>query len=267
MEGEFPSSLPEPHRRFLLGSVETLQRDSRLVGVAAAGSYLTDTMDEHSDLDLVLAVEPAEYDAVMAARPAIAGSLGRLLSAFTGEHVGEPRLLVCLYDDPLLHVDLKFVSLDVFAERIQDPAILWQRSGRVSDALEGTPYYPTPDSAWIEARFWTWVHYGATKIARGELFEALSLLGYLRSEVLGPLGALRVGARPAGVRRLERLAPALSVELARTVALHDERDCARALAAAVDVYRGLRGAPTHAAVEAASVAYLESLRARLESRS
>ncbi|NRS94850.1 hypothetical protein DFH40_002566 [Clostridium beijerinckii] len=41
----------------------------------------------------------------------IAESLGTLLSAFTGEHVGEPRLLICLCEPELLHVDLKFVSI------------------------------------------------------------------------------------------------------------------------------------------------------------
>ncbi|HEY6079069.1 MAG TPA: nucleotidyltransferase domain-containing protein [Polyangiaceae bacterium] len=260
MESEVPSSLPQPHRSFLLGVVERLQRDARLVGVAAGGSYLTNSMDEHSDLDLVIAVEPADYEAVLRARTTIAGSLGQLLAAFTGEHVGEPRLLVCLYGEPLLHVDLKFVSLEDIADRVEDPAILWQRSGRISDALEGTAYYPTPDAAWIEARFWTWVHYGATKIARGELFEALSLLGYLRSEVLGPLGLLRAGARPSGVRRVERLAPDLAAKLALTVASHDARSCAQALRATVDLYRSLRQAPpAQPSAEIAAVRFLDGL--------
>ena len=47
----------------------------------------------------------------MQARVQLAESLHLLLAAFTGEHVGEPRLLICLYRSPLLHVDLKYVSL------------------------------------------------------------------------------------------------------------------------------------------------------------
>ena len=47
----------------------------------------------------------------MAQRKVLAGTLGHLLHAFTGEHVGEPRLLICLYGPELLHVDLKFMDL------------------------------------------------------------------------------------------------------------------------------------------------------------
>src|SRR5438477_114711 len=119
--------LPEAHASFLRHALERLGEDSRLVGVAAGGSYLTGAMDEWSDLDLVVAVEPAAYAAVIADRPRIAASLGRLLAAFTGEHVGEPRVLICLYGAPLLHVDLKFVTLAAAAERVEDPAVLWER--------------------------------------------------------------------------------------------------------------------------------------------
>jgi hypothetical protein len=53
-----PSSIPDPHRRFLELSLETLQSDSRIVGFAAGGSFLTNSMDEFSDLDLVIAIDP-----------------------------------------------------------------------------------------------------------------------------------------------------------------------------------------------------------------
>ncbi|MER7057532.1 MULTISPECIES: hypothetical protein [unclassified Streptomyces] len=33
-----------------------------------------------------------------------------------------------------------------------------------------------PDLQWIEDRFWIWVHYGATKLGRGELFEVNGFL-------------------------------------------------------------------------------------------
>ena len=112
MISPLPSSVPEPHRKFLQSALEVLQRDERLLGVAAGGSLLSNSMDEFSDLDLVIATEAAQHGQVLAERPRIAASLGPLLSAFTGEHVGEPRLLVCLYaGEPPLHVDLKFVAL------------------------------------------------------------------------------------------------------------------------------------------------------------
>ena len=198
-------------------------------------------MDEFSDLDLVIAVEPDDYPRVMEDRRTIAASLGQLLAAFTGEHVGEPRLLVCLFDDPLLHVDLKFVRLDDVAMRVEEPAVLWERDLRLTKALEhGTPKFPSPDPQWIEDRFWIWVHYVLTKIGRGELFEAIESLSFLRQNVLGPLALERAGGRPSGVRKIEMTDPAFALDLRRTVAAYDAISCLRSLRAAVDLYRSLR---------------------------
>jgi hypothetical protein len=241
MTDELPRSLPAAHRDFLQRALPVLARDARIVGVAAGGSYLTDTMDEFSDLDLVIAVEPAAHAAMLASAQAIAATLGPLLAAFTGEHVGEPRLLICLYDRPLLHVDLKLVALPDVAARVEDPAILWQRERRLSTALEaGRARYPAPDPQWIEDRFWVWVHYAAARIARGEIFEALDFLSFVRVTVLGPLALQRAGARPSGVRRIEVQAPAFADALTRTVAAPDARSCLTALRAAVELYRALR---------------------------
>jgi hypothetical protein len=192
----------------------------------------------------------------------LAASVGRLLASFTGEHVGEPRLLICLYEEPLLHVDLKLVVVEDLAERVEDPAVLWQKDERVQRGLAaGVAQYPGPDAAWLERRFWVWVHYTATKIGRGELFEALHLLDYLRCTVLGPLGLMRAGARPSGVRRVEIADPELARRLEPTVAKYDAVDCLRALHASVAVYRWLRGADTAtpAPVEVAVMRYVREL--------
>src|SRR6185295_1915123 len=129
------ASVPGPHAAFLRTALSRLSEDLRLVGVAAAGCYLTQTMDEWSDLDLVIAVDEAAYPSVLEDRQGIARRLGALLAAFSGEHVGEPRVLICLYGAPPLHVDLKFVRLADLAARVEDPAILWEREGRMSAAL------------------------------------------------------------------------------------------------------------------------------------
>src|SRR5438445_5441981 len=123
-------------------------------------------MDEFSDLDLLVATEPSDHGSVMTDRRRIADSLGPLLAAFTGEHVGESRLLICLYDAKQpLHVDLKFVALPDVAIRVEDPSVLWEREGRLTRALEdGAAEYPMPILQWIEDRFWVWVHYAAAKI-------------------------------------------------------------------------------------------------------
>ena len=46
-----------------------------------------------------------------------------------------------------------------------------------------------------------WVHYAAAKVARGELFEALDFMAFLRGQVLGPLALMEK------VRSTERRAP------------------------------------------------------------
>jgi len=91
------------------------------------------------------------------------------------------------------------------------------------------------------------VHYGATKIGRGELFECLELLTLLRSAALGPLIAREHAQRPQGVRRIERYAPELVDALAAAVGDHSRAGCTAALRTAADLYRELRAPAADAA--------------------
>lgn len=264
-----PESLPEPHATFLDSALERLAADPRFAGVGAGGSLVTGGVDEFSDLDLVIAVEPSSSEQVLGSMKEIAAELGSLVAAFRGDHVGEPRLLICLYGPPLLHVDLKFVSLEDFGERVEDPLELWERDGKLSEALgRGVAAYPQPDLQWIEERFWTWVHYTTARIGRGEFFEAIDSLAFLRRQVLGPLILRLEGARPSGVRRVERVAPELARRLRRTVPAHDADSCFDALTAAAALYRELRerladdGFQRRPAAEAAAMDYLANVRDR-----
>lgn len=264
MHDRYPRSLPPAHRAFLDHALPVLATDRRLLGVAAAGSYATDRMDAYSDLDLVLCGEAGDQPSLLNDRMPLAASLGGLLGAFTGEHVGEPRLLICLYGPPPLHVDLKFVAIDDLAARVDEPAILWQREDRLTRALgAGVPRYPQPDAQWIEDRFWIWIHYVATKVGRGELQEAVEFLSYLRVTVLGPLALRQAGLPPAGVRRLEADAPAAAAELAATVVRPERPELVGALRRAVAMYRRLRAADAAARVnvacEAAACAFLDEV--------
>ncbi|HEY9750123.1 MAG TPA: hypothetical protein V6C63_15665 [Allocoleopsis sp.] len=121
---KFPTTALATHQSFIHNALPRLMADQRLVGVAAAGSWAENSMDEFSDLDLIIAVEPENLEQVMGDRHNIAASLGELLAAFTGEYVGEPRLLICLYNSPLLHVDLKFVSIADIGKRVDEPVVL-----------------------------------------------------------------------------------------------------------------------------------------------
>ena len=233
--------LPHLHRTFLERALVVLERDTRLAGVAAGGSFVTGGMDEFSDLDLVIAVASGSYDEVMDDRQQIAASLGDLLAAFTGEHVGEPRVLICLYGPTPLHVDLKFVRLDETADRVGNPTVLLDTDDQFAAVLgRGEAQYPAPDLQWIEDRFWVWVHYGASKVGRGELFEAHDFLAFLRMQVLGPLALQASGARPMGVRRIETAAPAYIDRLRATLGAYDAGACLAALARSTELYLELR---------------------------
>ncbi|MEV7121070.1 nucleotidyltransferase domain-containing protein [Kitasatospora griseola] len=230
--------IPTLHGDFLDEVLPRMRQDGRFVGVALTGSIAAGDCDEYSDVDLVLAVDDAAYDAVVRERLALIGSWTSLVAGFTGEHVGEPRLIVTLVGPPLLHVDFKFVRASDFAERTTDPEILWDRDGQLVEALAERPLAaPEFDLQWIEDRFWVWVHYGATKLGRGELFETIGFLSYLRDTVLGPLAAHRAGADPRGVRRLETVAPEAAHALRATLCGYDHREAGQAILAAAELYR------------------------------
>ncbi|MFC5180322.1 nucleotidyltransferase domain-containing protein [Actinomadura harenae] len=230
--------VPSLHSRFLSDALPRIQQDARVAGVAVTGSIADGRPDVYSDVDLVLVVDDEAYDAVMRERLTLIGSWTSLVAGFTGEHVGEPRLIITLVGPPLLHVDFKFVRASDFAERTTDPEILWDRDGLLTGVLaQQPPATPALDLQWIEDRFWVWVHYGATKLGRGELFETIGFLAYLRDTVLGPLAARQVDAPPRGVRHLETIAPEQARDLQATLCGHDRHEAAQALLAAVALYR------------------------------
>src|SRR5471032_123644 len=127
---------PQSHKKFVEHAIPRFELDPRILGVAAQGSWETPEADAYSDLDLIVVSDPGRIRTVLEERDAIAHSLGPCLSAFTGEHVGHPEILICLFDDPLLHVDLKFVSLDDFQTRECNPTVLWERNGALTRVIE-----------------------------------------------------------------------------------------------------------------------------------
>ena len=262
-------AVPASIEQFLAKAMPRLKQDKRFLGVAAGGSYISQELDEFSDVDLVLVVRDPSFEELLLERHQVAAELGDLLQAFSGEHVGEPRLLICLYSDPLLHVDLKFVTFRDFKERVEDPVVLWERNEILTKAIRENPgKWPHTDVQWIEDRFWIWVHYIAGKIARGELFEALDALGMVRSVVLGPLAKIVDGKSARGVRKLESLPEKHKALMMKTVAGHDRRSCLEALHASIELYRDLRkkmpGSKElqKSKAEDVAVEYLESIEKR-----
>ncbi|MGF7032246.1 putative nucleotidyltransferase [Paenibacillus mucilaginosus] len=230
------------HEQFVKQAIRYVSQDHRFTGLLAGGSMIRSTMDEFSDLDLIVVYHSELRSKIMNQRFKIAEEMGDLLSAFTGEHVGEPRLLICLYGPAPLHVDLKFVQQEELISRIENPLILWERGSDISTILsESTPSFPYPDPQWMEDRFWVWVHYGAVKLGRGELFEIIDLITFMRSAVLGPLALIRSGHLPQGVRKLETYTSAEVIsELKGTIPIHSFESCYRALKNTIKLYQNLR---------------------------
>lgn len=228
-------------RRFAYHAASVLETDKNIIGLAVAGSWLTDELDEFSDLDLIL-VSSQRISGDKALMQDYAERLGDFLSGFTGEHVGEPRVLICLYDNPLLHVDIKFVTLEEFHDRVETPIVLLDKEGQLGQAIANSqPNFPYPEYQWLEDRFWTWIHYALLKIGRGEYLEAFDFLGFLRMSVLGPLLHIQNGNLPRGVRKAESvLDKADLAKLMLTIPLYSRQSLVDSLRASVDLYRELR---------------------------
>lgn len=226
---------------FAKNAAEIIQNDRNVLGLAFGGSWLTNEMDAFSDLDLILVTADKIADD-KAKMLAFAEGFGKLISAFTGEHVGEPRLLICLYDNPLLHVDIKFVTAEEFRQRDTDAFLLTDNTGRLKTILQTSePVAFSVDFQWIEDRFWIWIHYALLKIARGEYLEALDFMGFLRMQVFGPLLHAVNKSKHHGVRRAEtKFTNAELEKLTSTIPSYSKDSILQSLRRAVDLYKELR---------------------------
>lgn len=218
-----------------------LETDHNIIGLAVGGSWIFDQIDEFSDLDLIIVTEQritGDKNVMID----YAKRLGNFLSAFTGEHVGEPRLLICLYDNPLLHVDIKFVTLEEFHNRVETPTILFDKSAQLQKAInDSAASFPYPDYQWIEDRFWIWIHYALLKVGRGEYFETFDFLGFLRMLVFGPLLHIKNNNLPRGVRKVEMELDREDLEdLKLTLPHYDRKSLFECLNNSVLLYRQLR---------------------------
>ncbi len=229
------------HQEFLNRTIEKLKHDDYAIGLAVAGSYITNEIDEFSDLDLVL-VTSQKVAPEFNKMNDYALQFGNLLNAFTGEHVGEPRLLICLYNEPLLHVDIKFLTTDEFFHRIENPVIAWERDNILSNIEKSTSFqFPFPNYQWIEDRFWIWIHYTCQKIGRGELFEALDATSFLRVNVISSLLQLRNNKLPRALRKVEKLLKEKDLELLKgTIACYSKESIIESLVNIVNLYIELR---------------------------
>lgn len=229
------------HKEFVDKVIKIIQTDENVLGLAVAGSWITNEIDEFSDLDLVLVTKEKiapNQDKMID----FASKLGNLLNAFTGEHVGEKRLLICLFDNPLIHVDIKFLIPEEFYSRIENPIIIWERNNILSKIIGQTTYqFPYPDYQWIEDRFWIWVHYATLKIGRGELFEALDFLSFLRVNVISSLLQIKNEHLPRALRKVEFNLPSEDLtKLKSTIANYEKKSIIESLKNLIEIYKELQ---------------------------
>jgi hypothetical protein len=229
------------HKEFVEHTIVVTKNDPNCIGLAVGGSWINNQIDEFSDIDFVLITKELisnDYNKMLG----YAKSIGELINVFTGEHVGEKRLLVCMYDNPFLHVDIKFVTLDELKHRVENPVVLWDRDGSVQDTIDNSaPSWPRLDYQWIEDRFWTWIHYTALKIGRGEYFEAIDSLSFMRVTVLSPLMQIKNFQLPRGLRKIEQNFPEEDLrKLTETVPAYTKESILTCLEKSFLLYQELR---------------------------
>ncbi|GAC16366.1 aminoglycoside 6-adenylyltransferase [Aliiglaciecola lipolytica] len=239
-----PSSMLEHQQNFIRSLVTLISADGRFVGISLSGSGSENKLDRFSDLDIVLAISTTHVTQVMKERKMLAKQMGKLLTCATGEHVNEPRLLICLFDDvEPLHVDLKFVSIEDAHQRVDNPLVLWEVDNVLTNTYQHDEgHYPINPPQWYEDRFWIWIHYGASKIARGELYEAIDLVSFIRQVVIGPIAMANNGFEPNGVRKIENKLPLLAKQLNSTITPREKMPLFNALRTLVEIYISLRQA-------------------------
>ena len=231
----------QPFQAFITNAIDCIQQDSDAVGLAVGGSWASGELDAYSDLDLVL-ITNRKIAPDTSQMQAYATKLGPMLASFRGDHVGEIRLLIALYGPSLLHVDIKFLTPDEFLHRVEDPIVLWERDRVLTTIMEKSmALYPPFDFQWTEDRFWIWAHYAALKIGRGEFFEAIDFLAFVRNTVLGPMLHLKNSSLPRGVRRAETTFGAVELtQLRKTVAMPERATLLSSLWEVMYLYESLR---------------------------
>jgi hypothetical protein len=232
--------LPEPHAKFLELALPKIQADARILGLAIPGGW--NQLDAYSDLNLVVILD-SESQAMMTQDEikGFAESLGRLLAGYAQDDDGEAAGFVCLYEEPLIHVELKLISRSIFAKTATDPLVIWERNGYLSRVLTETGTRPPApfDLQWMEDRFWIWMHHAAMKLGQGGLFEASELLGSIRARILGPL-LLQQSGKSSGSKRVEHYSGDFLPMLRSTLTGDSPHSCASALKATAKLYLELR---------------------------
>jgi hypothetical protein len=195
------------HQHFVERTKALLFGDSRILGLAIGGSWMTGELDEFSDLDFYVVLDEKAVSMPFEEKRAIVQPLGKLLSFYKNGHDDNVAVSLFYYEPQLLHVDWKWISLSGFEKRVEDPEILFERENCLSEVIGRYPSlgYALPELQYQESRFWTWMHYVLSKLGRGEIIEAYDYLCEVRSYSIGPLVLMKNGLSARRMRFAEKL--------------------------------------------------------------
>jgi predicted nucleotidyltransferase len=216
----FPSKRFEglpAHEEIARKAVDLLVADAEVVGLYLAGSFALGQPDKYSDVDLYVVIPDGSKAEVLRRAASMVQDVGKVATWFPATHLGDPSQLIVFYEaDPPIHVDFEYVEVRELTPRAKDKdiIILVDRSGDVARHREASGKVDPPRQdeqveqlQYLEDRFWGWSWYTASKIARGELWEARDAIEYIRSNVLVALADIGLGTPPEGNRRLESKYP------------------------------------------------------------
>jgi len=212
--------------------------DQGVLGMLIGGSFAAGDADNYSDLDIQLVVRDGQVEKFVPKLRAMADEVGPVVAAFFAEHIGLPHMLIVLYED-LVHADFEPIQISEIGSRNAGLAtyLLWERDHGLSAAL-GAKYEEdqSTELAWLEDRIWTWSWYVQTKILRGELYEAIGGLQYIRDRVLFRLLAMHREERPSSARRAESRVGPWTEKFAATVPRLTQESTMNALKSSIHLY-------------------------------
>ena len=210
------------HEALVARFIEAAERDARLVAVALVGSNATGHADEHSDLDLFLVTEDADFEAFIADRDAFLTSVDRPLFieswghrdrwffVYEGGADGELTVipagkLVSAFDAPFIPLlDKRGVLAGIEATTPVPRPVGPEQRTEIQRRLDGFWHdYAHFVTAWGRSQWW-WAN-GQLEALRGRCANLLRLAANPTDPEVGdePYWKVELTLPPSELRRLE----------------------------------------------------------------
>lgn len=210
------------HKKIAERAITKLTEDDRVIGLYLSGSFAEGKPDIFSDLDLFILVPDNQRRQPIEDHNSLINEIGKVGARFPAVHLGDPNQIIVFYEEDIpIHVDFQYKTPKELSPNAKGKKaiIVLDRSGELIEWQEmchqsEADYSPSLDEVqYIEDRFWGWVWYTYSKIARGELWEARSSEEYLRNNVIVKLMYHNLFLPDEGNRRIEQKIPHAYIDL------------------------------------------------------